>query len=258
MAAIILSLSGPSSSGKTTLARLLREIFPHTTILHEDDFYKPEKELPMIKMSDGKEYRDWDCTESLDLDELEKTIDYIHEHGKLPPNPYSKEDQNFAGPSGVSPSLIASYRTQVLASPTLSRLLSDDHPLFILDGFLLYTPALSCICQKLDIKLFLLSSFEAGKSRREQRPGYVTLPEEEFWVDPPRYFEEVVWKHFKEDHGFLFEDADVEKEVKGDVVKKLNLKVCRGSREWSMSMILGWAFGEVVGALERIENGKKE
>lgn len=42
--ALIVALSGCSSSGKTTLARLLRDIFPNTFILHEDDFYRPEAE----------------------------------------------------------------------------------------------------------------------------------------------------------------------------------------------------------------------
>lgn len=42
--AIIVGISGPSSSGKTTLARLLRDVFPNTFILHEDDFYRAEEE----------------------------------------------------------------------------------------------------------------------------------------------------------------------------------------------------------------------
>lgn len=52
---ILLGLSGPSCSGKTTLARLLKEIFNLTLssedgwkislfILHQDDFYKTDKE----------------------------------------------------------------------------------------------------------------------------------------------------------------------------------------------------------------------
>jgi nicotinamide/nicotinate riboside kinase len=53
---LIVGLSGPSSSGKTTLARLLRSIFNiaasaqtnHNSItlfiLHEDDFYKTDAE----------------------------------------------------------------------------------------------------------------------------------------------------------------------------------------------------------------------
>jgi nicotinamide/nicotinate riboside kinase len=45
---IIIGISGCSSSGKTTLARLLRDIFPETFILHEDDFYKPESECASL------------------------------------------------------------------------------------------------------------------------------------------------------------------------------------------------------------------
>ena len=42
--ALVVGISGASSSGKTTLSRLLRDIFPNTFILHEDDFYKEDKE----------------------------------------------------------------------------------------------------------------------------------------------------------------------------------------------------------------------
>lgn len=42
--AVVVGVSGCSSSGKTTLARLLRDIFPNTFVLHEDDFYRPEDE----------------------------------------------------------------------------------------------------------------------------------------------------------------------------------------------------------------------
>lgn len=42
--AIVVGISGCSSSGKTTLSRLLRDIFPNTFVLHEDDFYRAETE----------------------------------------------------------------------------------------------------------------------------------------------------------------------------------------------------------------------
>lgn len=47
--ALVVGISGCSSSGKTTLARLLRDIFPHTFILHEDDFYRPETEYATLE-----------------------------------------------------------------------------------------------------------------------------------------------------------------------------------------------------------------
>ena len=49
--ALIVGVSGCSSSGKTTLARLLRDIFPHTFILHEDDFYRPENEYVILVLT---------------------------------------------------------------------------------------------------------------------------------------------------------------------------------------------------------------
>lgn len=42
--AVVVGISGCSSSGKTTLSRLLRDILPNTFVLHEDDFYRPETE----------------------------------------------------------------------------------------------------------------------------------------------------------------------------------------------------------------------
>jgi nicotinamide/nicotinate riboside kinase len=42
--ALVVGISGASSSGKTTLSRLLRDIFPNAFVLHEDDFYKEDKE----------------------------------------------------------------------------------------------------------------------------------------------------------------------------------------------------------------------
>lgn len=51
--AVVIGISGPSSSGKTTLARLLQRVFCgvnlkpedsrlNTFIIHEDDFYFPD------------------------------------------------------------------------------------------------------------------------------------------------------------------------------------------------------------------------
>jgi uridine kinase len=56
---LIVGLSGPSSSGKSTLARLLRSILnialPDRSlklfILHEDDFYKPNDQIPVDHVS---------------------------------------------------------------------------------------------------------------------------------------------------------------------------------------------------------------
>lgn len=77
--AVIVGLSGCSSSGKTTLARLLRDLFPNTFILHEDDFYRPEEELPM---KDG--LLDWDCAEAINIADMERALSHIRSEGTFP------------------------------------------------------------------------------------------------------------------------------------------------------------------------------
>ncbi|KAK1832117.1 nicotinamide riboside kinase [Podospora conica] len=77
--AIIIGISGCSSSGKTTLARLLRDIFPNTFILHEDDFYKSDDQIPI---KDG--IADWDCAEALSLPDMEAALAHIRTAGTFP------------------------------------------------------------------------------------------------------------------------------------------------------------------------------
>ncbi|KJR83921.1 nicotinamide riboside kinase [Sporothrix schenckii 1099-18] len=78
--AIVVGISGCSSSGKTTLARLLRDVFPNSFILHEDDFYKNDKDIPISV--DG--LADWDCAEALSLPDMEKALLHIRTQGALP------------------------------------------------------------------------------------------------------------------------------------------------------------------------------
>ncbi|KAL4732621.1 ribosylnicotinamide kinase [Fusarium chlamydosporum] len=216
--ALIVGISGCSSSGKTTLARLLRDIFPHTFILHEDDFYRPEAELPA---KNG--LLDWDCAEAIDIPAMADSLAYIRQHAAFPPTLDSKEDQNSVGKCPVSETTIAAQRAKVDAA------LGPDHPLrnnlrlCLLDGFLLYSPSMAAIKPNLDIKLFLRTTYEKAKARREARDGYVTL--EGFWADPPGYVDKIVWPNYVEEHAWMFEEGDVEGKFKTDVLDKEGIKV---------------------------------
>ncbi|KAI0200594.1 nicotinamide riboside kinase 1 [Astrocystis sublimbata] len=223
--AIVVGISGPSSSGKTTLARLLRDVFPHTFILHEDDFYRPEEELPT---KDG--LLDWDCAEAINFDDMERALQHIRTEGTFPPFVDSKEDQNTVGEHTVAPSAISGAKARVAAwlapgQPGHSALVfPGDVRVCILDGFLLYgrDPPLRRITDELlDVKFFLTVSKQKATARREARDGYVTL--EGFWTDPPGYVEKVVWPNYAESHAWLFEDGDVEKELRGDVLREKNI-----------------------------------
>lgn len=214
--AVIVGISGASSSGKTTLARLLRDVFPNTFILHEDDFYKPENELPM---RDG--LRDWDCAGALDIPGAAKALAYIRANGSFPPFIDSKEDKNSVGKCPVSDAKIDEMKKKVQSwlepgQPGLETWVKSGLKVCLLDGFLLYSKEMQQVMELIDTKLFLLVSRAKAAQRREARDGYVTL--EGFWTDPPGYVDKIVWPNYVEAHAWLFENGDVESRLREDVL----------------------------------------
>ncbi|KAG0646181.1 Nicotinamide riboside kinase [Hyphodiscus hymeniophilus] len=250
--AIVVGISGCSSSGKTTLSRLLRDIFPNTFVLHEDDFYRPETELPM-----KHGLLDWDCAESLSIPEIVKSLDYIHKNGTFPVSQQhlncrtnhdldSKEDKNSVGECPVPDSVIDSLKAQVKTwtepdNPGYGILSSSAKAvrLCVFDGFLLYSKSMAPVQPQMDIKLFLRVSYAKAKARREARSGYVTL--EGFWEDPPGYVDKVVWPNYVEDHKWMFEAEDIEGKLKGDVVRQMNIRSQAGGVDVDMTTTLKWA-----------------
>lgn len=249
--AILVGISGCSSSGKTTLARLIRDIFPSTFILHEDDFYKSESELPK-----RAGHADWDCVESLNIDQMERSLMYIKENGQFPPDLNSIEDQNTVGKCPVSDAKIQELKTKVAewsspGQPGHGLLVPGDLGLCILDGFLLYTPPLKRIMSLLDLKVFLLVSRATAIRRREARIGYVTV--EGFWADPEGYAADVVWPNYAESHAWLFRDGDVEGGLDGDIVRDNGIQV-QADRGFDVDMevTLNWVVDLLMTELPRV------
>jgi nicotinamide/nicotinate riboside kinase len=72
MSAIVVGLCGPTSSGKSTIARALKEAFPGCLLVHQDDFYLP---LEAVPTQDGT--ANWDCPEALNIPALHDAIDKV-------------------------------------------------------------------------------------------------------------------------------------------------------------------------------------
>ncbi|KAI9664343.1 MAG: ribosylnicotinamide kinase [Alyxoria varia] len=226
---LVVGLSGVSSSGKTTLAHILRDIWPKSFILHEDDMYLPDSQIPV---KNG--IQDWDCLEAIDLVKFRKTLQHIHVHGALPNDLNPKEDENITVPKGVDYFVIFECRER-------AKELIGDHsgPIFFVDGFLLYAQSMKDVWSQFDLKLFLRADFEDVKARREARTGYVTL--EGFWKDPPGYVEDIVWPNYVRDHSFLFENGDVKGIIDSEVCRALDIEAVSGSAEGDMTDCVEWA-----------------
>ncbi|KAE8444454.1 hypothetical protein EG329_000545 [Mollisiaceae sp. DMI_Dod_QoI] len=253
--AIVVGISGCSSSGKTTVSRLLRDIFPNTFVLHEDDFYRPEVELPT-----KHNLLDWDCAGALSIPDIVKSLDHIRKAGTFPPDLDSKEDQNSVGECPVSEATIeelkARVKTWALSGNRGFGVLDNSHKavrLCVFDGFLLYSKSMEAIQPYIDVKLFLRVSHEKAKARREARSGYVTL--EGFWEDPPGYVDKIVWPNYIEDHKWMFENEDVEGELKDDILKDWNIKCQQGGLDIDMETTLKWAVETLMEQLPLSANG---
>ncbi|KAF7592459.1 ribosylnicotinamide kinase [Aspergillus hancockii] len=258
----VVGISGPSSSGKTTLARLLQRIFSkaeeslRTFIIHEDDFYFPDDQIPYTTTASGKTVQDWDTIDAIDIKFLSSTLSYVRERGRLPPRLKSVQDLNEKTDSGVDEETILQLQKEV-ASRVRSLLQQQQHAdpgsegtvsqvkrtVAFLEGFLLYSPptsenkdhTLRPVHENIDVHLFLPAPYDTVKSRRENRPGYVTngpapeptslpqkssesndgaygeidlegeddRPPQNFWTDPPGYVDDIVWPRYVQDHAWL-------------------------------------------------------
>jgi len=239
---LLVGLSGPSSSGKTTIARLLRDILPNAFILHEDDFYKTDTEIPINKEHN---LEDWDCLESINLPALESALKHIKFNGALPSDLESKEDQNSVGKVNVDAALVERLKQQA------SSLGLEHVRVAIVDGFLLYSQEMAAVRDTFDVKLFLRTNYETAKRRREARSGYVTL--EGFWADPPGYVDKIVWPNYVKDHKYLFQDDDVEGDVNGELVNDLGIDVMPAEKQGDLSACLAWAYDKLETALRNLE-----
>lgn len=252
--AVVVGISGCSSSGKTTLARLLRDIFPNTFILHEDDFYKQDDQIPIGV--DG--LADWDCAGAIALPDMEQALAYIRANGTSPPDLFSKEDQNSVGKCPVSDETIAAMKAKVKAwlepgqpgHKLVQATESTTAPLkiCIFDGFLLYCEATRAAMDQIDVRLFLRVSHAKATQRREARDGYVTL--DGFWQDPPGYVDKIVWPNYVDAHKWLFAGGDVEGPPDTAVLDANRILTQTEGVDVDMATTLEWAVTTLMRELE--------
>lgn len=245
---LMLGLSGLSSSGKTTLGRLLQRIFAGTTLLHQDDFYLADAEIPVDAASG---LADWDCAGSLDFARMRAALLHIRAHdGALPADLDSIQAGNSVGPAVVAEAVVERLVAEV--GERVERWKSEGRrggrrKLVIVDGFLLFHQG-SVVEDCFDAKVLLRASYEKAKQRREARTGYVTI--EGFWEDPPGYFDKIVWPNYVREHSYLFENDDITGRLKPEVVQQRRIQA-PDDADMPMDQILPWAVELLCVELER-------
>ncbi|CAO3654133.1 unnamed protein product [Mucor hiemalis] len=72
-----IGVGGPSCSGKTTLTRILRQILKRTVVIYQDNYYKPEVDVPIDEKT---QLANWNCPESLLSQETAEELSKILAH----------------------------------------------------------------------------------------------------------------------------------------------------------------------------------
>lgn len=230
MKLVLVGIGGPSSSGKTTVATALHLLFPHSTLVHLDDFYFPDDQIPTDA---AQGIQNWDCADAIDWQKFSEYIGKVREsNGAMLPMETLELDLQLK----LAPEDLLKLKEQVDTLVAGEKL----HVVFV-DGFMLYHD--NAILDLFDVKLFFRAPYGVLKARREARAGYNTVSG--FWVDPPNYFDNIVWPEFANSHKHLFENGDIDGNL-NEASKSLGLAdvVNDGSR--TLAELVGWALDQIL------------
>lgn len=206
---ILVALGGASSSGKTTVAKALKLLIPSSVLIHLDDFYFTDSNIP-IDPETG--YQNWDCPEAIDFDRFRECLQNIRK-GVF-------TSINSIEPSEADLKLLKQEETHFAKEIEDKSHKFGKKRIVFVDGFMLFHDP--SIIKLFDIKLFFHAPFDTLKSRREARKGYTTA--EGFWVDPPNYFSKIVWPAYVKSHAYLYQGEKVDSnELEQSIVEKYDL-----------------------------------
>lgn len=226
---VLIGISGCSSSGKTTVAKLIATLAQDTVLIHQDDFYKHDEDIPV---NEKYQIQDWDCIESLDIPLFRKELTQIKETGSISTNLIHMDNVDDISKFNLDKELIERLRT-------MFKEITDRVRLILVDGFMLYNDDITR--SKFDLKILIRAPYEQLKKRRNDRNGYQTL--DSFWVDPPYYFDEFVYKSYASSHGKFFLNNDVEGVI--DQEKASDIKDFMNCDDTPISVTLDWVTRQI-------------
>ncbi|KAG2194189.1 P-loop containing nucleoside triphosphate hydrolase protein [Mucor mucedo] len=179
---VTIGISGPSCSGKTTLALLLKKLLNRVIVINQDEYFKSDDQIPI---DENTGLANWDSPAAIDFKSLNEAID------KARRDPFAlltKKEKKLQNNHHGSDLMTKQDFNDI--SDQLKFL--EDIIFIIVEGFLLFCD--EDVCANLDNKFFVTASRQVLKKRRESRPGYKTL--QGYWVDPPGYFDQIVYPQY--------------------------------------------------------------
>lgn len=233
---ILIGLSGCSSSGKTTIAKLTSELIEQSTLIHEDDFYKHDDQVP----KDPKyNISNWDSPEALDFPLFRKELKHIHSTGDIKTELIHNNNVDDLTKFKIDSEILSRLKLKYSK-------ISPQFKIVIVDGFMLFND--DDTRSQLDIKILIRAPYEQLKRRRAARAGYQTL--DSFWVDPPYYFDEFVYKSYTETHAPLFIDNDVEGSL--DPQRASDIQDFMNSDDVPVERTLQWVCDTIVDSCKNL------
>ncbi|KAH9015159.1 P-loop containing nucleoside triphosphate hydrolase protein [Lactarius pseudohatsudake] len=238
---ILVGIGGATCSGKTTLAKHLRNIIPDSFIIHQDDFTPPEATLP-IHPTFGQ---DWDSAPTaIAWPRLREFLRTVKRTARIPDDHSSHDHLNEQKPIQLGESLATRCKEEISRVQKEVEAASGVRVVWgIVDGFLLYWDPE--VVDTLDARIFIRVPYDVLKERRSVRSGYATA-EGSFWKDPPGYFDNLVYPAYTDAHRSMFADDDVEQ---GSAVLP-GLVIIEAS-QLSMDDVVSRCCEELVTALRR-------
>ncbi|EJD51187.1 P-loop containing nucleoside triphosphate hydrolase protein [Auricularia subglabra TFB-10046 SS5] len=198
---ILVGVGGATCSGKTTLAKQLRRVLPDSAIVHQDDFAPPQDALPLHPVYG---VQDWDDPPgAIDWPRFVAFLRDVGRTGAIPPGHRSHDHMNIQQEVAFDGDAIGRWRARFAGVAARRRV-----RWVLVDGFLLYWD--KDADDALDVRFLLRVPKDVLVERRIARQGYYTA-EGEMWVDPPYYFDGIVYPAYVKAHQHLFAAGDVER-----------------------------------------------
>ncbi|KAI9028599.1 P-loop containing nucleoside triphosphate hydrolase protein [Hyaloraphidium curvatum] len=191
----VVGIGGASCSGKSTLADSVFRLLPRCVMLRQDAYYLPESDLPRHPVFETN----WDIPGSFENSRLVEDLLVLKslKQDEFPAKPGDLSDPTLNLDDRTDAVLAAAARVSESHADHLTRI--ADVSFVVVEGICLFTPE---ILPHLDFRVFLSAPEPVLRSRRQARSGYLTA-EGSVFVDPPAYWEKLVWPAYLATNSFL-------------------------------------------------------